>query len=166
MTHQKSPTIHREAIGTEIPKRLLPQEKEGPSDVVAATRIPNTTSKDPPRNVPRILSTISTTPMTRIALRILRKVARNMARFLLGQKRSVRSSNRTLLTIRSTLRVAEHVIVDHRIIRNRLPRPTGRALGFKHFDAPGPVHLLLSALARVPSVVTLDPLRTMSMALC
>ncbi len=41
MTNQKSPTIHREAIGTEIPRSLPPQEKEGPSDAVAATRIHN-----------------------------------------------------------------------------------------------------------------------------
>ena len=124
MTNQKSPTIHREAIGTEIPRSLPPQEKEGPSDAVAATRIHNKTLKDPRRNVPRIPSTNSTTPMIRNALRILPKVGQNTARFLLGQKRSVRSSNRTSLTIRRTPRVAELDIVDP-TIRNRFPRPTG-----------------------------------------
>ena len=124
MTNQKSPTIHREAIGTETPRSLPPQEKEGPSDAVAATRIHNKTLKDPRRNVPRIPSTNSTTPMIRNVLRILPKVGQNTARFLLGQKRSVRSSNRTSLTIRRTPRVAELDIVDP-TIRNRFPLPTG-----------------------------------------
>ena len=122
MTNQKSPTILREAIGAETHRSLRPQEKEGPSDAVAATRIHKKTSKEPPRNVPWILSTSSTTPMIRIALRILPKVAQSTAKCLLGQKRSVRSSNRTLLTIRSTPRVAEHVTVDP-TNRNLFPLP-------------------------------------------
>ena len=120
MTNQTSPTIHREAIGTETHRSLRRQEKEGPSDAVAATRIHKKTLKDRPRNVPWILSTSSTTPMIRIVLRILPKVAQNTARSLLGQKRSARSSNRTLLTIRSTPRVAEHDTVDL-TIKNRSP---------------------------------------------
>jgi hypothetical protein len=124
MTNQKSPTILREAIGTETHRSLRPQEKEGPSDAVAATRIHKKTLKEPPRNVPWILSTSSTTPMIRIALRILPKVAQNTAKCLLGQKRSVRSSNRTLLTIRSTPRVAEHVTVGP-TNRNLFPLPMG-----------------------------------------
>jgi len=39
MTNQTSPTIQHGAIGTEAHRSLLPQEKEGPSDAVAATRI-------------------------------------------------------------------------------------------------------------------------------
>jgi hypothetical protein len=129
MTNQKSPTILREAIGAETHRSLRPQEKEGPSDAVAATRIHKKTSKEPPRNVPWILSTSSTTPMIRIALRILPKVAQNTAKCLLGQKRSVRSSNRTLLTIRSTPRVAEHDTVGP-TNRNLFPLPMGGAKGF------------------------------------
>jgi hypothetical protein len=128
MTNQTSPTIHREAIGTEIHRSLRRQEKEGPSDAVAATRIHKKTVKDPSRNVPGIRSTSLTTPMIQIALRILPKVAQNTARFLLGQKRSARSSNRTLLTIRSTPRVAEHDIVDL-TTKNRFP-PQGRGKRF------------------------------------
>ena len=150
MTNQKSPTIQREAIGTETHRSLRPQEKEGPSDAVDATRIHKRTVKEPPRNVPWILSTSSTTPMIRIALRILPKVAQNTARFLLGQKRSVRSSNRTLLTIRSTPRVAEHDIVDP-TNRKRFPLPIGGAKGFKHLDALKLVHRLPLAPHRVPS---------------
>lgn len=41
MTNQKSPTSHRETIGTETPKSLLPHEKEGPNDADAETRIHN-----------------------------------------------------------------------------------------------------------------------------
>jgi hypothetical protein len=61
MTNQKSPTIHREAIGTETHGSLRPQEKEAPSDAVAATRIHKKTLKEPSRNVPGILLTSSTT---------------------------------------------------------------------------------------------------------
>ena len=111
-SNQKSPTIHSE------------QEKEGPSDAVAATRIHTKTLKEPRRSVPGILSTSSTTLLIRIALRIPPKVGQNTERFLLGQKRSVRSSNRTSLTIRRTPRVAELDIVDP-TIRNRFPLPTG-----------------------------------------
>ena len=41
MTNQKSPTSHRETIGTETPRNLLPHEKEGPNDADAETRIHN-----------------------------------------------------------------------------------------------------------------------------
>jgi hypothetical protein len=129
MTNQTSPTIQHGAIGTEAHRSLLPQEKEGPSDAVAATRIHKKTLKDRPRSVPWILSTSSTTPMIRIALRILPKVAQNTAKFLLGQKRSAQSSNRTWLTIRSTPQVAVHDIVDP-TIRNRFALSTGGEKGF------------------------------------
>ena len=150
MTKQKSPTSHRETIGTETPRSLLPLEKEGPGDAVAETRIHQKTLKEPPRSVPGILSTSSTTPMIRIALRILPKVGQNTAKFLLGQKRSGRSSNRTLLTTRRTPRVAAHDIVDP-TIRNRYPLPKGGAKAFKDLDAARPVYNQLSAPPRVPS---------------